>query len=176
MVERLLCAKFCREVAVAMRKVVAPCSTVPCDNTVEEAGSKVTLETDMLVVGCATGVRIFGAVVDKSAGSLLPSRRPTASFRAQRSWHLEALNKCEAELRPQLPCADAPVRMSFVPRYCDDELLMVVANVGGGTDPLTLVLTKDEAAVEVAKRRRLSVACSGRGQEGHRRLRSVRRP
>ena len=32
--------------------------------------------------------------------------------------------------------------------------IVVVANVGDGTDPLTLVLTKDEAAVEVAKRRR----------------------
>ena len=75
-------------------------------------------------------------------------------FRAHDNGITKALNKCPPELRPQLPSADAPVRMSFVPRYCDDELPMVVANVGDGTDPLTLVLTKDEAAVEVAKRRR----------------------
>ena len=147
----------CREVAVAMRKRGGPLlDGAPVTMTVEEAGSKVTLETDMLVVGCATGVRIFGAVVDKSAGSSITIEATDCEFfePSEEFGITKALNKCEAELRPQLPSADAPVRMSFVPRYCDDEILVVAANVGDGADPLTLVLTKDEAAVEVAKRRR----------------------
>ena len=148
----------CRELSVAMRKRGGPLlDGAPVTVTVE-AGNKVTVETDLLVVGCATGVRIFGSVVDTS-------RMPAISLEANDCEFFEpseefgitkALTKCEAELRPQLPNADAPLRMTLEPRYFDEELLIIRATIDNveGSEPMTLVLSKDEAAVEVAKRRR----------------------
>ena len=70
----------CREVAVAMRKRGGPLlDGAPVTMTVEEAGSKVTLETCWW---SAAGVRIFGAVVD-SAGSSIPRGDRLRVFRAQ---------------------------------------------------------------------------------------------
>ena len=148
----------CREIAVCMRDCGGPLlDGAPVTLTVEE-GKHVTVETDLLVAGCATGARILGTVVDTSGTPAISLEATDCEFfePSEEFGITKALTKCEAEVRPKLPNADAPLRMTVEPRYFDDELLILTATIDGiaGSEPMTLVLSKDEAAVEVAKRRR----------------------
>jgi hypothetical protein len=62
----------------------------------------------------------------------------------------KALAHCEAELRPQLPSSDAPVSAALSAVFDDDSVLLARE----AESELVLVLSRDVAEFDVAKRRR----------------------
>lgn len=134
-----------------LRSVGAPMlDGAPVTVTIGEDGL-VELETDILVLSSATGLRVFGSVApeEEQLSIVLSSCEffePSEEFGITK-----ALEKCEAELRPKLPSDQLRVATTLAPLFGDDDTLVLRAdadNVG------LLVLSRSQQEYEVAKRRR----------------------
>jgi hypothetical protein len=123
------------------------------------------LETDMLVLGCATGLRIFGeVVVEEGRGGEGARLRLAANgcefFEPSEEFGItKALVRCEEVVRPVLPSGESPFVATVQPAYSDGDTLcasieMAEIELAGGEGPLRLLLSRDEAGYDVAKRRR----------------------
>ena len=136
-----------------LRSVGAPMlDGAPVTVTVGEGGS-LELETDILVLQCATGLRVFGSVApedDGSAAALSVVLSNCEFFEPSEEFGItQALEKCEAELRPKLPSDEQRVGTTLTPLFGDDDTLIFRADDVG-----LLVLSRSEQEYEVAKRRR----------------------
>lgn len=106
----------------------------------------VVLETDLLVSGCDTGLRIFGKLLPASdEGGIFDLTLNSSEFfePSEEFGITKALKKCEAELRPKLPAKDASASMALRPVFVDDT--MVLLREEGQPDQrntMTLVLSR----------------------------------
>ena len=148
----------CNEFNRWLRKISGPLlDGAPVTVTVEEDGA-LHLETDMLVVSCATGLRVFGSVTSE------PSHPESASvtlaacdfFEPSEEFGItKALEKCEEKLRPKMPSAAAPKTASLELRYADDDLILAWLRADGEEDrPLVISRVLDERTMEVMRARR----------------------
>ena len=121
----------------------------PVTVTVSEGGS-LELETDILVLSSATGLRIFGSIAPgEQLGVVLSS---CEFFEPQEEFGItKALEKCEAELRPKLPSDEMRVATTLTPLFGDADTLILRADA---EDVGLLVLSRSQQEYEVAKRRR----------------------
>ena len=145
--------RSCNTMGRALRKIGGPLlDGAPVTVLVEQDGS-LEIETDMLVVGCATGLRIFGKVAaDGPQLSVVLDGceffEPSEEFGISK-----ALNKCESDLRPQLPADEDGRRAAstLTQIFGDGDMLVLRADA---EDVGLLVLSRAEAEYDVAKRRR----------------------
>ena len=121
--------------------------------TINIVDGELEIETDILVLGCATGLRIFGSVAADGDRLQLSLKNPEFFEPNEEFGITKALEKCESQLRPQLPSHESPLTSTLEVLFGDEDMLCVKASVDGDDDVM-LVLSKDEAAFDVAKRLR----------------------
>ena len=107
-------------------------------------GEELQVEAEMLVVGCATGLRLRGTItpdgrtlgVELQAGEFF---EPSEEFGISK-----ALKKCEEVLRPKLPTADAPLSATLEMMHLDDEWVVLRTEAVANDDapPLMFVLER----------------------------------
>jgi len=123
----------------------APVSVV----TTGQDGHVLEIETDLLVLGCDTGLRISGSlqhdgIADDDAGLLRITLDHSEFFEPSDEFGItKALNKCEAELRPQLPSKEAPLTATLRPEFVDDSMV-ILRDAGKLKDrgPIAFVLSR----------------------------------
>lgn len=150
-----LILRSCNPLKMALKSRGGPLlDGAPVMVRIDDSG-EVEVETDMLVLGCATGLRFFGAaVVDGDA--LKVTLNACEFFEPSEEFGItKALNKCEAEVRPKLPSDEMPLTASLTAVFSDEEMLCVRASTDDtDAEDMILVLSRDDAAFDVAKRRR----------------------
>jgi len=158
--------RSCHEFARALRAAGGPLlDGAPVTLLVGRDGS-VELETDLLVLGCATGLRLFGEVAvgaaeegqaEEGQGEVLRlTARGCEFFEPSEEFGItKALVRCEEVLRPALPSHESPLLATLLRLYSDGDTLCLSIEVEGESEgPLRLLLSRDEAEFDVAKRRR----------------------
>ncbi|KOO22167.1 hypothetical protein Ctob_001135, partial [Chrysochromulina tobinii] len=114
-------------------------------------GERVELETDLLVLGCGTGLRVRGSLQLQSLVDGTDAVRVTLDgsdfFEPTEEFGIaKALVKCEAELLPKLPSKDAPFTMLLRPTFVDEAILLLRETEIEPKEretPLTLVLSRE---------------------------------
>ena len=138
--------KTCNGLTRFLRKITGPLlDGAPVTITVDDTGA-VHIETDMLVVGCATGLRMFGSAEGTEGGAATVVMGETHFFEPSEEFGItKALNKCEEQLRPKLPGGDAPMRAVLEPLFEDNELVLVNMKAEGLENvPLVLAKVRDD--------------------------------
>ena len=127
----------------ALRAATGPLlDGAPVTVTVSPDDGKVHIETDMIVVGCATGLRIFGSMSGSDATASVTLDKCEFFEPSEEFGITKALDKCEAELRPKLPSAETPMSATLNLRYCDDTLVVVGMVADGAEDEVPLIFSK----------------------------------
>ena len=124
----------CNSLTKKLRGITGPLlDGAPVTVTVGAEDGAVHIETDMLVVGCATGWRVFGTASAGGDGATCEMTLDTAEFfePSEEFGISKALDKCEAKLRPEMPSAEEPMAATLALRYADDDLLVVRLTTGG---------------------------------------------
>ena len=123
-----------------------------------DAEDVVCIETDMAVVGLATGLRMFGSVraADDDASACVVTLNAAEFFEPSEEFGItKALNRCEEKLRPLLPSEEAPMVASLELRYADEDLLIASMEAEGREEAELLVISirSKEAMVTMRARR-----------------------
>lgn len=113
-------------------------------------GSHVEIETDLLVLGCDTGIRFLGSLQrgllpGDDLGLLRVTIDQAEFFEPSDEFGItKALNKCEGELRPVLPSEESPVSATFRPVYVDEEMVILREKESAATEsePMLIVLSR----------------------------------
>jgi len=120
------------------------------DIKVEQSGA-IVIETDLLVLGCDTGLRVSGSlqhgmVPGDDTGLLRATLDGTEFFEPSDEFGItKALNKCEADLRPIMPSKEAKRVATFKALFLDEAMMLLreTSKLPEGRDePLTLVLKR----------------------------------
>ena len=140
----------CNGLARTLRKMGGPLlDGSPVTMQICEDGS-LEIETDMLVKGCATGLRFLGTAAIANDERLRLTLSATEFFEPSEEVGItKALNFCEETLRPTMPSDEQPASVAVAPIFSDETMLCTEAEETG-----TLVLLRNGQAYDVAKRRR----------------------
>ena len=115
-----------------------------------DEGKALELESDLLIVGCDTGLRLTGSlqhgmVPGDDVGLLRATLDATEFFEPSDEFGIsKALAKCEAELRPKLPSSDQKMAITLKPVFVDEDmtLLREHGKIPEGREPILLVLSR----------------------------------
>ena len=147
----------CNDFSRSLRRVCGPLlDGAPVTITADKDGGAMLIETDILVLGCATGLRIHGSICSGDGDSVRIVLNDASFFEPSEEFGItKALVKCEEKLRPVLPSAEEPLEATLEPLYVDEDMVLARASRLDGDDEHRLVFSRlSDAAMVTARARR----------------------